>query len=69
MDGLVNIDFCLLLENAELTKMVKPSEDSLYVNKISQEILVDVSEKGTSLAAATVVELGLLSSESQEVII
>ena len=49
--------------------MVKPSEDSLYVNKISQEILVDVSEKGTSLAAATVVELGLLSSESQEVII
>ena len=58
-----------MLENAELTKMVKPSEDSLCVNKISQEILVDVSEKGTSLAAATVVELGLLSSESQEVTI
>ena len=49
--------------------MVKPSEDSLYVNKISQEILVDVSEKGTSLAAATVVELWLLSSKSQEVTI
>ena len=49
--------------------MVKPSEDSLYVNKISQEILVDVSEKGTSLAAATVVELWLLNTESQEVTI
>jgi len=58
----------LFSDKAELSNMVQNS-DGFYVSKISQAMYVDVSEKGTTAAGVTAVELNLLSAgEAPQVI-
>merc|ERR1711983_204157 len=67
----------LLLENgveaifsdkAELHNMVQ-NADGYFVNKVSQAMYVDVSEKGTTAAGVTAVELNLLSAADAPLVI
>ena len=58
----------IFLDNAQLSRMVADEPD-FYVNKISQAMIVDVSEKGTTAAGVTTVELNLLSAGEEAQVI